>query len=132
MRRFNLFKHPAVRIVAGIYGILWILTGMLANPAIDRMFDKQFAYGHQNWGSDEVVEIERIEKFHVRNLGDPRNEALIPANGLFRYRSQGIAIAPFLLVDEIGTIFAPLGGEGGIRLNFWFFGCTKSLLVYSY
>lgn len=122
----RLFKNPYVRISVVIYGVLWIVTAKLADAEIDRAFDKQFRYGQPNWDSDEVVEIKRIQKFYGRNPEDPRNEALIPANRLFRYRSRGITIAPFFVVDEVGTVFAPLGGAGGLRLILWFFDSTKT------
>jgi hypothetical protein len=126
------FKLPFVRITAVIYAVLWLLTVVFGNSSIDREFDAQLRYGHPNMNSDERVEITRIKNLYVRDLLDPRNESLIPSNGLFRYRSSGIAVAPFVVVDEIGTIFAPLGGIGGIRLNLWFFGPTKTWIVYSY
>lgn len=128
----RLFKPQAVRVAAVIYAVLWIVTAVVGRSSIDRTFDERFRYGYPEMNSDERIEIIRITKLYVRDLQDPGNEALIPASGLFRYRSSGIAIAPFLVVDEIGTICAPLGGFGGIRLNFWFFGSPKSSIVYSY
>ncbi len=128
----RLFKLRSVRIAVAIYVLLWILTAVVGNSRIDRAFEEQNRYGYNKMGSDERVEIKRIKKLYVRDLLDPRNESLIPATGLFRYRSPGIAIAPFVVVDEIGTIFAPLGGIGGIRLSLWFFGATQSWVVYPY
>lgn len=128
----RLFRLPSVRIAVVTYVILWILTAVIGNSRIDGAFDEQNRYGYNRMGSDERVEITRIKKLYVRDLLDPRNESLIPANSLFRYRSSGVAVAPFLVVDEIGTIFAPLGGIGGIRLSLWFFGRPKTWIVYSY
>ena len=128
----RLFKLTSVRIAATVYLILWILTGVVGNRKVDRAFDEQFRYGHDYMNSDERVEITRIRKLFVRDLQDPRNAGLFPANELFRYRGMGIAVAPFLIVDEIGTIFAPLGGVGGIRLNLWFFGEPKTLFLHPY
>lgn len=128
----RLFKLTSIRISVVIYAILWILTAVMGIPRVDRQFDEQFSHGYAQMDSDERVEITRIKKLYVRDLEDPKNEPLIPANGLFRYRSGGIAITPFLIVDEIGTVFAPQGGIGGIRLNFWFFGSSKTLAVYPY
>lgn len=128
----RLFKRPSVRIALVIYLVLWIITAVVGNSQIDRAFDAQFRYGYPKMDSDERVEITRIETFYVRDLQDPRNESLIPENGLFRYRGPGIAIAPFIVVDEVGTVFASLGGGGSIRLNLWFFGKNKAWVVYSY
>ena len=112
---------------------LWLLTATLGNFQIDKKFDRDFAYGTGSMGSDESVEIERIEHLYVRDLMDPRNRTLFLKNhGLFRYRSWGVAIAPFIVVDEIGTVFAPLGGFGGLRVNLWFFGAMASVPIYAY
>jgi hypothetical protein len=128
----RLFKLRSIRIGVAIYALLWILTAGVGNSRIDEAFDDQFRYGSDKMNSDEQVEIPRIKKLYVRDLLDPRNESLFPASGLFRYRSPGIAVAPFVVVDEIGTVFAPLGGIGGIRLSLWFFGATRSWVVYPY
>lgn len=125
-------KLQSFRIAAAIYAILWLLTAVFGNSQIDGIFNKQFRYGSNKLGCDQKIEITRIQKLYVRDLLDPRNESLIPPNGLFRYRSPGIAVAPFIVVDQIGTIFAPLGGIGGIRLNLWFFGTTKTWIVHSF
>jgi hypothetical protein len=111
----RLFRLLSVRIAVASYALLWILTAVVGNSKIDEAFDEQNRYGYNKMGSDERVEIKRIKKLYVRDLLDPRNESLIPASGLFRYRSPGVTVAPFVVVDEIGTIFAPLGGIGGMR-----------------
>lgn len=128
----RLFKMPFFRKAVALYLVLWGVTAVIGNSQIDEAFDEQFRYGSNKMDSDERVEITRIKKFYVRDLEDPRNASFVPASGLFRYRSLGVAVAPFVIVDEIGTIFAPLGGVGGIRLNLWFVGVTKSWLVYPY
>lgn len=104
----------------------------MGNFQSNRKFDRDLRYGATRLRSDEAVEIERIEHFNVRDPFDPRNESLIPENGFFRYRSWGVAIAPFVIIDEVGTVFAPLGGFGGLRVNLWFFGALISLPVYPY
>ena len=68
----------------------------------------------------------------MQDLLDPRNEPLIPENGLFRYRSRGIAIAPFIVVDEIGTVFARMGGVGAVRVSVWLPGFSRSWLLHPY
>ena len=128
----RLFKFRSVRIAVAIYALLWALTAVVGNSRIDVAFDEQNRYGYNKMGSDERVEIKRLTKLYVRNLLDPRNESLIPASGLFRFRSRGVTVAPFVVIDEIGTVFAPLGGIGGIRLSLWFFGATRSWVVYPY
>lgn len=127
----RLLKHPRAGIAVAIYLVLWGLTALIGNSRIDEEFDKQNRYGSMR-RSDGQVEITRIRMLYVRDLSDPRNTGLIPANGLFRYRSPGIAVAPFVVVDEIGTIFAPLGGIGCVRVSFWFFCTPKTWIVHSY
>ena len=94
-------------------------------------FCEEFRYGSPGLGGEEV-EIKRLDTFHVRDLMDPRNADLIPQNGLFRYRSQGIAVAPFVIVDEVGTIFGGLAGMGAARVNVWFFGWTNWWVLKGY
>jgi hypothetical protein len=119
----RMLKLRSVRIVLGIYALLWMLTAVIGNARIDLAFDA--------WNRDGAG-IKRIHRFHVLDLHDPRNEPLIPANGLFRYRSHGLAIGPFVVIDEIATIFAPLGGLGAVRLSLWCFGPPKSWIIYTY
>lgn len=115
----------------GAYVLLWLLTATLGNHQIDKSFDSDFRHGRAI-NSGEQIEIARIETLFVRDLMDPRNESLIPENGLFRYRSMGIALAPFIVIDEIGTVYASMGGTGAVRVSIWFPGFTRSWLVYPY
>ena len=76
--------------------------------------------------------IQRIDKMaNVRDLMDPANQ--LPSDtGLFRFRSRGFAVAPFVIVDQAATRFASMGGFGGTRINLWFFGSTKWWLAKHY
>ena len=127
----RLFSSRRGRAAVGVYLILWLLTAILGNKQIDHKFDRDFRYGSAT-NSDEQVEITRIDTLHVRDLMDPRNASLIPANGLFRYRSTGIAIAPFLVLDEIGVAYASMGGVGAIRASLWLPGYSRSWLLHPY
>jgi len=132
MKISRLLKRKGFRIAVCVYALLWLITAVFANRDLDREFDEQFRYGYENREPDAKVEITRIGKLNVRNLAEPSNYKLLPSNGLFRFRSRGVVVAPFIVVDEIGTIFAPLGGIGGLRLNLWFFGATKSWMIRVY
>ena len=120
-----------VRVAVGLYCLLWIVTALWGNVDVDRQFDREFNYGYKDF-SEERIELTRINSFFVKDLMDPRNKGLVPTNGRFRYRSHGIAIAPFVIVDQIGTVFASLGGLGALRLNVWLFGFTKWWVIQGY
>ncbi len=121
-----------MRIAVGVYALLWLLTATWGNLDVDKRFDHDFRHGFEGGLLDRPTEIVRIRRFHVRDLFDPRNEALMPENLRFCYRSRGIAIAPFVIIDNIGTVYASLGGVGATRVNVWFFGCTKWWVIKAY
>lgn len=127
-----LLKHRRFRVLLGIYLGFWLLTSTVGNYQINNKFDEDFRYGTKGLGSNERVEIMRIENFDVRDPFNPKNDLLIPKSGLFRHRSWGVAIGPFIVIDEVATVYASLGGFGGLRVNFWFFGTMISLPIYSY
>jgi len=97
-------------------------------------FDREFRYGSTKMGSHDKIVISRIHKFYQPrgDEWDTRNNLLIPSNGRFRYRSVGIAIAPFVVLDQIGVLSGPLNGIGAVRANLWFFGINKWWVVYRY
>lgn len=117
------YRKKSVIICSLIYGILWALTATWGVADIDSAFDREFTTGHEGLGTTKVTPIRRIAAIpNIRDLADPANAKTL--DGLFRYRSHGIAIAPFLVIDEAAVIYASLGGFGGKRLTFWFFGWT--------
>lgn len=124
-------QRKAVVIVVGVYCLLWGITATWGISDVDRAFDRQFATGLTDLGT-RSVNIQRIDQMaNVRDLMDPSNK--FPDNtGFFRYRTRGIAVAPFLIIDEAATVFGSMGGYGGRRLNLWLFGFTKwwSLKMY--
>lgn len=126
-----LLKSRKARVIAGSYLLLWLLTMTIGTAQVDHRFDREFRVGYPSF-SDKSVPIERIDKFYVRDLMDSRNAQLIPSNGLFRYRSRGLAVAPFVIVDEVGTVFGGLAGLGALRINLWFFGYTKWWIAKGY
>jgi len=103
------------------YVLLWILTATWGVSDVDRAFDKEFAVGSMSFSANpQKVSIPRIQKMNLKELLDHQNE--IPKNGLFRCRTRGIAVAPFVIIDEAGSVWASMGGWGGVRMNLWFFG----------
>jgi len=132
-------KHRTKRTVLGIgliYCVLWTLTATWGISDVDRAFDEQFQIGStQAFANSEPspkVPIRRIDLMaNVKDLRDSRNR-FPDRSGLFRYRSGGIAIAPFVIVDEAAATWAPLAGFGGRRLSLWCFGLTRWWLIQTY
>jgi hypothetical protein len=131
MRMSRFLRRKSVRVVAGVYVILWILTATWGNYDVDRHFDQEFQYGYDS-SSHTPPKMTRLRRFYVEDLDDPRNTPLMPEDSFFRYRSHGIPVAPFVIVDKIGTVYAALGGIGCRRLNVWFFGYTKWWPIWVY
>jgi len=133
-------KRTSRRVAVGVgvtYCLLWLLTATWGIADVDKAFDSQF-----RMGSTEMlpldgpvapeIEIQRIETMaDVANLRDPDNQ-LPDKPTLFRYRTRGIAVAPFLIVDDAAVVWAPLRGFGGRRLSLWCFGYTHWWLIKSY
>ncbi len=119
-------RRWALAIVIGVYCLLWLLTATWGICDVDRAFDREFSTGTLGIDDNpETVAIQRIDKMaNVRDLTDPANK-FPDDTGLFRFRTRGVAIAPFLIVDEAATVYASLGGYGGRRISLWFFGITE-------
>lgn len=115
-------KRNKLWIGVGSYAALWVLTGVVGLPQVDRAFDQEFASGSPDAFATEgrpVREVPASRVPYVR-VTDPSRHSLpdIP----FRSRSTGFAIAPFLVVDEACIAQAPLAAFSGRRLVVWFFG----------
>ena len=106
---------------------LWLLTAILGTRGADKAFDRDFARGTMGrWDSPIQVDVIRI----------PFQRLLRPEGDLperpWRMRSRGIAIAPFLIVDEAAWYTHSLAGFAGWRLVIWFFGWTTWLPLKAY
>jgi len=119
-------QRKVLAIVAGVYCVLWILTATWGISDVDRAFDREFSSGTAGFAENpRSMPIRRIDKMaNIRDLTDPANK-FPDDTGFFRFRTRGLAIAPFIIIDEAATVFASLGGYGGRRVNLWFFGVTK-------
>ena len=126
-------KRKSLAITIGVYCFLWVLTATLGISDVDRAFDREFSVGSVGFADNlKTVPIQRMEQMaNVRDPTDPANQ-FPDVTGYFRFRTRGVAIAPFVIVDEAATVYAPLGGYGGRRINLWFFGITTwwSLRMY--
>ena len=126
-----------------VYAFFWFLTGTWGCYDVDRHFDEQYAYGYAGWprqmtlsggvySESQRVPIDRVGWFNVRDLNDPKNADAVGRRDLFRYRSRGIPVAPFLIIDDIAEVRAVFNGMGATRVNFWFFGYTKWWVIEAY
>lgn len=114
-------KTRSLIAVAGVYLALWALTWTWGVSDVDNNFDAEFSMGCSQLGQRATEPVVRIDKLNARELDDPGNEY---PDAPWRYRSTGIAVAPFVILDEAAWVTAPLGGFGGRRVVFWFFGKT--------
>ena len=117
-------------VVAGVYAVLWAVTAIFAPAGIDKDFDREFAVGYKGmWPRVTEVAIQRIPFTPMRDMNNfPPN---LPG-GFFRCRSRGVAIAPFVVVDEAVWINGSLSAFSGHRIVLWFFGFTKAWPIYAY
>lgn len=122
----KLFKKKVFVIPFGIYMFLWLLTATWGTYDVRNHFDKEFEYGYHGLGGEEKVKIPNIDSFYVYDLENEYNQDKIPrsSRGLFRYKSIGIAVAPFIIIDNMAAVWGGLAGLGAKRFNFWFFGYT--------
>lgn len=127
----KLIKSKRLKIIIGIYLFLWLLTAIWGTYDIRRKFNHDFEYGYKNW-TNERIKIVSLDSFYVYDLANKYNEGRIPRDGLFKYKSSGIAVAPFIVVDNIAVVWADLAGLGAARLNIWVPGYIWShpIIVY--
>ena len=116
-------KHH-YRIIFGGYLLAWLITALVGLPQIDRKFDEELATGSVGFGDPESIDIPvtRLDFF------DPSDSTNLPSSvpdTPWRCRSRGIAIAPFLIIDEAAWQDHVLSGFAGKRLVFWFFGFSR-------
>ncbi len=110
-----------IAIGCGLYCGLWTLTELVGLPSVDRSFDRQHSEGVSRIGQKKPESIIRIDSMpNPKDLRDIRNTNL--PDRPWRYRGKGYAIAPFIIIDEVAWVTAPLGGGAGRRLVLWFFG----------
>jgi hypothetical protein len=128
-------KTKLVLKVVAVYGLLWLLTATWGNHDVDCDFDRQFSVG--NGGSPlggpvvptPVVRIHELP--NPKNLDDPKNKGAIPENP-WRFRNGAIAVAPFVIIDEIAFYRGGMEAHSWRRMTFWFFGYTKSTILKHY
>ena len=118
-------KRKKLWIGLGLYAVLWIVTGVMGLPQIDRSFDREFAFGSPDAFATNERPVRKVPSSRVAyvRITDPREHSIpdIP----FHSRATGFPIAPFLIIDEACFAKAPLAAFSGRRMVFWFFGYTR-------
>ena len=114
-------RKKMLTITFSLYCGLWAVTALVGIPSVDNAFDRQFSEGFSLMAQEEHGPVIRIEHMgNPKDLRDGSNNDL--PDKPWRYRSRGIAVAPFVIIDEAAWVTAPLGGGAGRRIVFWFFG----------
>ena len=107
--------------LAGAYLLLWSMTALIGLPQVDDAFDRELAMGSIGFGGPSNVEmpVKRIEMFELSF--PPSFPDYVPETP-WTCRSRGVAVAPFVIIDEAAWQDHILSGFGGRRLVFWVFG----------
>lgn len=106
------------------YLVLWTITALVGLPHVDHAFDRELATGSVGFGDADNREtpVQRIDFF---DLADPGSLSSHIRETPWRCRSKGVAVAPFVIVDEAAWQDHLLSGFGGRRLVFWVFGYVR-------
>jgi hypothetical protein len=111
-----------LRIIGWTYGTLWAVTALFGLPDVDRKFDLEFALGTHGFGEGKRPEILPVMRIPFSTeLRDPRATPWYVPDKPWRSRSNGIAIAPFVVIDEVACQYGPLAGLSAHRLVFLVF-----------
>lgn len=128
-------KRSTLHSIAICYLGLWMLTSTVGEANVDSHFASQFL-GRFTGMPGPPSPIYRDYDFDIqgfRNQLEIGTENEIGESGGFSYsRKRGIAIAPFIIVDEVEWSKAPMDCCGKKRLVFWFFGLTWDLTLELY
>ncbi len=127
----KLLAKRSVQIAIGTYLLLWAITAFYGLPSVDRRFDQDLAMGSVGWGGPSNVKmpVTRIEFLDAR---DPMSSSTGIPDTPWRCRSGGVAVAPFLIVDEAAWQTHILSGFAGKRLIVWVFGFTTWVPIKQY
>ncbi len=127
-------RRRYLRIGVAVYCTLWAITALFGLPDVDHKFDLEFAVGTQGLGVNgkkpDILPVMRIP--FSTALRDPRAMPPYVPDKPWRARSNGIAIAPFVVIDEVACQWGALAGLSAHRAVFWFFGYTEWARVKTY
>ena len=127
----RLLRKRSVRIALGVYLALWLITALIGLPDVDQTFDRELAMGSVGFGGPGNVEmpVKRIDFFDAH---DPSNFPSTIPDTPWRCRSNGIAVAPFVIIDEAAWQDHIMSGFAGRRAVFWFFGFSRWVPIKQY
>ena len=125
-----------LKILAG-YCALWLLTATWGEHDVDCDFDRQFSVGDAGsplGGPIKPTPVVRLEELPNHKSHFTMEEAgkLDVPEYPWRFRSQGVAIAPFVIVDEVALYLGGMEAHSWRRLSFWFLGYTKWKVIKQY
>ncbi|MCW1925289.1 hypothetical protein OKA05_22200 [Luteolibacter arcticus] len=117
-------RRKQVLIGASIYLFLWSITALVGLPQVDQAFERELAMGSFEFADTGIAEVpvRRIEFFNISNPEDLEGRV---SDQPWKCRSAGLAVAPFVIVDQAAWQQYPLSGFGGRRLVLWTFGYVR-------
>lgn len=112
----------------GLYFFLWFITGTWGRSDVNRRFDLEFSLGNSGLvGTNAVPQSQPITRLPYSSAMRNIDYSQPPTIDLWRARSTGIAIAPFVIIDEAAWVNGGLSGFAGRRVVFWCFGASRWL-----
>lgn len=124
-------RRRSVRIASGVYLALWLVTALVGLPDVDRDFDEELAMGSLGFGGEENQEVP-VMRIDFIDFSDPENFPSVIPGAPWRCRSNGFAIAPFVIVDEAAWQDHALSGFAGRRVVIWAFGFVRWFPIQKY
>jgi len=110
-----------VRWCVGVYLLLWLLTATWGASTADRAFNRDLAFGYGGF-SDAPQPVVRIPYTpEMQKINDN-----YPTPPLWKARSKGVAVAPFVILDAAAWVDGSMSGYSGYRATLWFFGASRS------
>ena len=121
-------KQQRLKISGVIYAVFWLLTGTWGLWDVNRAFDVRYGFGTESL-TGKRVPTTRVTAVDIKS---PYHQGAPPLPGPWRWRSTGLPIAPFLILDQAGAQLSDMGGIGGRRIVLWVFGWSKEFWIQTY
>jgi hypothetical protein len=105
-----------------VYCLLWVITATWGTRTVDRAFDREIAFGYLGF-SDKPEREPAARVPYTSEMQKPNGNWSV-SHPLWRARSRGIAVAPFVIVDAAAWVDASLSAFSGYRVTLWCFGAS--------
>src|ERR1043166_7006327 len=115
------YLRKGIRPVAAVYLLLWLATATWGTSTVDRTFDQEIAFGSSMGISDNLEAVVRVS--YTSEMQSPTGNYFV-SHSLWRARTRGIAVAPFVILDAAAWVDGPLSAFSGYRITFWCFGAS--------